>query len=104
MNRADWSYAPGSRVTLDGVPLADARVNFQPTGDAKEPGIGSFGKTNANGEYSLTLIDDEKLGSLLPNDVVLVEGRIDTDRRDRFAKPMYHVERAMRLVPKNAAP
>lgn len=51
---------------------------------------------------SLTLSDDEKLGSLLPNDVVLVEGRIDTDRRDRFSKPIYHVANAVVLRPKSA--
>ena len=51
---------------------------------------------------SLTLSDDEKLGSLLPNDVVLVEGRIDNDRRDRFSKPIYHVSNAVLLRPKSA--
>ena len=50
---------------------------------------------------SLTLMDDEKLDALLANDVVLVEGGIDTARRDRFGKPMYRVQRVLRLVPKN---
>src|SRR5262249_54060081 len=45
------------RVTLDGQPLADARVNFQPAGETRNPGIGSFGRTHANGEYSPIPID-----------------------------------------------
>src|SRR5207237_2656565 len=61
------------RVTLDGVPLADARVNFQPMGDAKEPGIGSFGKTNANGEYSLTLIDEKGEGAIIGMHRVMIK-------------------------------
>jgi hypothetical protein len=44
------------RVTLDGRPLAEARINFQPQGDALEPGPGSFALTDANGEYTLELV------------------------------------------------
>ncbi len=50
---------------------------------------------------TLTLMDDEKLDALLANDVVLIEGAVDTSKRDRFGKPMYRVQRVLRLVPKN---
>src|SRR5688572_8699671 len=39
-------------VTLDGAPLADATVMFQPSS-----GRGSMGTTNAEGKYSLTYLD-----------------------------------------------
>lgn len=41
------------KVTLDGQPLADARVMFQP-----ETGRASFGTTNSSGDYTLTYIDN----------------------------------------------
>jgi|SRR5262245_41379163 hypothetical protein len=48
------------RVTLDGRPLAEARINFQPQGDALEPGPGSSAQTDANGEYTLELVTGGK--------------------------------------------
>jgi hypothetical protein len=43
-------------VTLDGKPLANATVTFSPIAKPGEvnAGDGSAGKTNANGEYTLT--------------------------------------------------
>jgi hypothetical protein len=61
------------RVTLDGQPLADARVNFQPVGDARNTGIGSFGKTDANGDYSLTLIDEKGQGAIVGTHRVMIK-------------------------------
>ena len=49
---------------------------------------------------SITLGDDERLSELHDDDVVLVEGRVDANARDRSGKPLYHVERLARLVPK----
>ena len=48
------------RVTLDGEPLADARVSFEPirVGDAFEAGPGSYATTGADGRYTLTTVDD----------------------------------------------
>ena len=44
-------------VKLDGEPLANAVVIFQPVGDGKtSPGVGSIGRTNDKGEYHLRLI------------------------------------------------
>ncbi|HZY86149.1 MAG TPA: hypothetical protein VFE78_15045 [Gemmataceae bacterium] len=44
------------KVTLNGQPLVGATVSFQPvaSGGAAEAGPGSAGKTNDNGEYTLT--------------------------------------------------
>ena len=45
-------------VKLDGEPLANAVVIFQPLGDGQmNPGVGSIGRTNDKGEYRLRLID-----------------------------------------------
>jgi hypothetical protein len=42
---------------MDGKPLANAAVNFQPLGgDQANPGPGSSGRTNDKGEYTLTVI------------------------------------------------
>lgn len=49
---------------------------------------------------TLALVNDQKLDALIDNDVVLLEGSVDTMQRDRFAKPMYRVHKASRLVPK----
>jgi hypothetical protein len=54
------------KVTLDGKPLANARITFQPIGTGTAyPGGGSFGKTNANGEYTLSLIDGNGSGAFV---------------------------------------
>jgi hypothetical protein len=51
-------YVPVSgKVTLNGQPLANAIVSFEPIGSPDEsmnnPALASSGKTNANGEYTL---------------------------------------------------
>src|SRR5262245_61954234 len=61
------------KVTLDGKPLANARVNFQPSsGDAVNPGVGSYGQTDANGEYSLNLIDGTGPGAVVGTHRVMI--------------------------------
>ena len=72
------------KITLDGKPLANARVNFQPVGEGKlNPGIGSFGKTDVNGEYTLRLIDDSGPGAIAGKHEV----RISAFGEDRNLKP-----------------
>jgi hypothetical protein len=50
-------YVPVSgKVTLNGQPLADTIVSFEPIGSDESinnPALASAGKTNANGEYTL---------------------------------------------------
>ncbi len=52
-------------VTLDGKPLANARVIFEPT----EGGRASTGLTNAKGEYELIYIRQDKGAKLGPHRV-----------------------------------
>ena len=44
------------KVTMDGHPLANAAISFQPAGTELNPGPGSFGKTNDKGEYTLEIV------------------------------------------------
>ncbi len=58
-------FAPVSgTVTLDGKPLANASVNFQPVDSAKS-GLGSSSKTDANGRYRLRVVMDDKAGAVV---------------------------------------
>ena len=50
-------------VTLDGKPLPEAAVTFQPT--ATEGATdGSYGKTDAEGRYSLKLVTNDDAGAV----------------------------------------
>jgi hypothetical protein len=56
----DYELAPVSgRVTLKGKPIADLLVSFQPHQEGNAtPGPGSFGRTDAEGYYSLKILDE----------------------------------------------
>lgn len=61
-----YQFVPVSgKVTLNGQPLPDAWVNFQPIGTKdKDPGPGSVGKTDAQGRYSLR-VDPRQSGAVV---------------------------------------
>ena len=47
------------RITLNGKPIPDVHVSFQPSQEGNaEPGPGSFGKTDADGRYSLRTVTE----------------------------------------------
>jgi len=51
-------------VTLDGKPLPNAHVNFQPIAEGMNAaGPGSHGKTDANGHYTLEVVGENKNGA-----------------------------------------
>lgn len=50
-------------VTIDGQPLANATVVFEPDSDAKEPGPGSTGVTDENGRYTLQVMTTNAPGA-----------------------------------------
>ena len=58
--------AVSGRVTLNGTPLSDAYVTFQPIGDKDHvnPGPGSFGKTDAEGRYTLRTAGNQGRGAV----------------------------------------
>jgi hypothetical protein len=50
---------------------------------------------------SLTLADNPQLEEkFLNNDVVLVDGSVDVNQRDRFGKPVYKIRKINRIQPK----
>src|SRR6185369_10317424 len=58
-------FAPVSgTVTLDGKPLANAAVNFQPV-ESKDSGLASAGKTDASGRYSLRVVMNNASGAVV---------------------------------------
>jgi hypothetical protein len=63
------------KVTLNGKPLANADVHFQPIGSKNNPnpGPGSHGKTDANGNYTLRLqTDEDRLGAVVGKHRVMI--------------------------------
>lgn len=69
-------------VTLDGYPLADATLTFQPItekGAAAQSGIGSFGKTDQQGRYTLRLIQPDEPGALVGKHTVTLTTAISAD-------------------------
>src|SRR5262245_22845893 len=54
-------------VKLDGAPLAGAAVQFQPVSPDGQtpPGPGSYGKTDADGRYSLKTVDRDRAGAVV---------------------------------------
>jgi hypothetical protein len=64
-----YDVAPVSgHITLDGKPLANAQVIYQPiAGSDKnaEPGPGSFGKTDADGRYTLETVEPAEPGAVV---------------------------------------
>lgn len=87
------------RVTLDGKPLPNAAVLFQPksTGDNPNPGLGSGAKTDGDGNYTLTISGTNELGAIVGKHRVEISAfdrvkEIDPNS-DRVEKP------ARNLVP-----
>jgi hypothetical protein len=78
-------------VTLNGKPLANAAVNFQPVaqGSSIDPGAGSGGFTDADGRYTLTLIGTTKTrGAVVGKHKVRVTLVQQSDSADDRPKPI----------------
>ncbi len=70
-----YEVAPVSgRITLNGKPIAEIHVSFQPSQEGNsEPGPGSFGKTDAEGRYSLqTVAEPPRDGAVVGSHVVML--------------------------------
>jgi len=76
-------------ITLDGKPLANARVSFQPQAikGTNTAGAGSYGTTDANGAYSLRVVDTDQAGAVVGKHRVEINLVTDSDDRDRRARP-----------------
>jgi hypothetical protein len=70
----DSRFAPVSgTVKMDGKPLANVSVIFQPNGKEVNPGPGSSGRTNEQGEYSLQAMGTGVRGAVLGEHKVLIQ-------------------------------
>ncbi len=78
-------------VLLDGKPLVGASVNTQPIGTSSnpQPGSGSFGKTDAQGHYSLELVDPPVTGAVLGKHRVTItqDAKIPYSSSDEIVRP-----------------
>ena len=67
-----FAVAPVSGVvTLDGEPLANARIGFEPRrqGDSPNAGPGSYAKTDDQGRYTLKTLDGRSGAVITTHDV-----------------------------------
>ena len=78
-------------VTLDGAPLADACVVFEPV----EPGRMSMGWTNAKGEYRLVYIRDEEGAKVGPHYVRITTANPEAGKPELLPAG-YHVQTTLR--------
>jgi hypothetical protein len=68
------------RITMDNLPLAGAKIGFQPMaseGGIATPGPGSIGETDDDGNYSLKVIGQSREGA------VIGTHRIEINKFDR---------------------
>ncbi|MCA9195709.1 MAG: hypothetical protein KDB03_28260 [Planctomycetales bacterium] len=73
-------------VTLDGKPLPDIRVLFQPENkDSENLGVGSFGLTDSEGKFVLVLSDSESEGAVVGNHTVILSDKLTEDPEDSDA-------------------
>ncbi len=72
-------------VTLDGKPLADIRVNFQPENKSDEGAMGSFGLTDAAGKFGLQMSDGKGQGAAVGRHHVTLADKLAEDAEDSDA-------------------
>jgi hypothetical protein len=76
-------------VTLDGKPLANAHVAFQPqsTGKTSAAGVGSYAVTDSSGVYQLKMSDTDQPGAIIGPHRVEVNLKVEADDRDPRTRP-----------------
>jgi len=77
-----FETAPVSgKVTLNGQPLADARITFQPIGSEKEQGPGSATTTDAEGKFTLTTAEGSRGATVGKHQVRISTLKMNEDKR-----------------------
>jgi hypothetical protein len=82
------------RVTLDGKPLANAVVTFQPMGSGKSAETtttGSVGRTDSEGTFVLRLVSPDRYGAAVGDHVVTIStptGESDAAPADKALLPL----------------
>ena len=80
------------RVTMDGKPLAQAAVGFQPKAKGRE----STGRTDSNGEFDLTYLGDVKGAGVGENSVRVTTQRTN-DPRTESVPAKYNKQTTLRF-------
>jgi hypothetical protein len=70
------------QITLDGRPLANAVVLFEPDDDRHNPGMGSAGKTNDDGRYELRQIQPDRAGAIVGRHRVTIRTAVQGEERN----------------------
>jgi hypothetical protein len=71
------------RVTLDGRPLPNAIVYFQPIGDHKpNAGMGSAAKTDLDGHYTLRQIQPDRPGAVVSRHRVTIRAAPESGAKE----------------------
>ncbi len=90
---SEHSLAPVSGViTLDGAPLAQVGISFQPMGSQENPnpGPGSGGQTDATGRFELTTMQGDSGAVIGKHRVVIASPRPPQDRaNDSGFQPVF---------------
>jgi hypothetical protein len=91
-------------VTIDGKPLANAHVAFQPeaTSGATTAGAGSYGITDASGKYELKTFDTDKRGAVVGSHRVEINLKVAADdgpqiRRPKMLPPKYNLQSELKF-------
>src|SRR5205809_5710304 len=80
---AKYQHAPVSgTIKMDGKPLANVAVSFQPIGNNLNLGAGSSGRTNENGEYTLEVIGGGGKGAVVGMHRVEINPTVDDNAAD----------------------
>lgn len=74
------------KITVKGQPLADIGVSFEPQGAGA--GRGSFGRTDASGNYTLKFIDNDQAGAMIGQHQVTFRDLQASAGEDSDAGPM----------------
>ena len=81
-----FETAPVSgKVTLNGQPLADARITFQSIGSEKEQGPGSATTTDAEGKFTLTTAEGSRGATVGKHQVRISTLKMNEDKRTEDA-------------------
>jgi len=76
------------RVTLNGQPLANVHVSFQPisAGNDHNPGGGSYAITDSDGRFTLRMVEGDAPGAVVGKHRVEITPRNTDDDADRRGK------------------
>ncbi len=80
------------RVTVDGEPLRNASVTFTPIATGTQSaGPGSYGKTDADGRFTLKRIDTDRPGAVVGKHRVIIASETDVGAESDINVPTKEV-------------